>query len=233
MGSGKISSSPFSTPSKMARATDSGEALGMSRPRDISESTGPVRTACTLTPRPAKRARNDCGGTPGERPTRVSLSFSRLSAKIKLRRAGALRNAEVSNFLCFLFVSPTTVRDQPGGIVLSGPELKGHIHRAAVLGRRINRGCRSANASCSWADCVYVSDPHDKWGVVVGGATTRCSLQYSRDRFSALSILSRAALQDRRAGQRPQVLDRLSGRSLRVRMRQDLGRQVSAIVDLP
>jgi len=49
------------------------------------------------------------------------------------------------------------------------------------------------------------------------GATTRCSLQYSRDRFSALSILSRAALQDRRAGQRPQVLDRLSGRSLRVR----------------
>jgi hypothetical protein len=30
MGSGKISSSPFSTPSKMARATDSGEAFGTS-----------------------------------------------------------------------------------------------------------------------------------------------------------------------------------------------------------
>src|ERR1700694_4007833 len=29
MGSGKISSSPFSTPSKMARATDSGEALNV------------------------------------------------------------------------------------------------------------------------------------------------------------------------------------------------------------
>src|SRR6266704_2318642 len=45
IGSGKMSSSPFSTPSKMARATDSGEAFGMSRPRDISVSTGPVRTA--------------------------------------------------------------------------------------------------------------------------------------------------------------------------------------------
>jgi len=54
------------------------------------------------------------------------------------------------------------------------------------------------------------------------GSYHQVSLQYSRDRFSALSILSRAALQDRRAGQRPQVLDRLSGRSLRVRMRQDL-----------
>src|SRR6266566_4426338 len=31
MGSGKMSSSPFSTPPKMARATDSGEAFGMSR----------------------------------------------------------------------------------------------------------------------------------------------------------------------------------------------------------
>jgi hypothetical protein len=59
-GSGKISSSPFSTPSKMARATDSGEAFGASRPRDISVSTGPAMTACTLTPRPAKRARSDC-----------------------------------------------------------------------------------------------------------------------------------------------------------------------------
>ena len=45
MGSGKISSSPFSTPSKMARATDSGEAFGMSKPRVISVSVGPVRTA--------------------------------------------------------------------------------------------------------------------------------------------------------------------------------------------
>ena len=45
MGSGKISSCPFSTPSKMPRATDSGEALGMSRSWDISVSTGPVRTA--------------------------------------------------------------------------------------------------------------------------------------------------------------------------------------------
>src|SRR5216684_1749715 len=60
MGSGKMSSSPLSTPSRMARATDSGEAFGMSRPRDISVSTGPVRTACTLTPGPAKRARSDC-----------------------------------------------------------------------------------------------------------------------------------------------------------------------------
>src|SRR6266446_2957571 len=60
MGSGKMSSSPFSTPSKMARATDSGEAFGTSKPLDISVSTGPARTACTLTPCPAKRARSDC-----------------------------------------------------------------------------------------------------------------------------------------------------------------------------
>src|ERR1700682_4550716 len=59
-GSGKMSSSPFSTPSKIARATDSAAAFGISRPRDISVSTGPVNTACTLTPRSAKRARNDC-----------------------------------------------------------------------------------------------------------------------------------------------------------------------------
>ena len=38
MGSGKISSSPFSTPPKMARATDSGAALGMSKPRVMSVS---------------------------------------------------------------------------------------------------------------------------------------------------------------------------------------------------
>jgi len=45
MGSGKMSSSSFSTPSKMARATDSGEALGTLKPRAASVSTGPVRTA--------------------------------------------------------------------------------------------------------------------------------------------------------------------------------------------
>src|SRR5690348_9446184 len=62
MGSGKMSSSPSSTPSKMARATDSGEVFGMSRPRElgISVSTGPLNTACTRTPRPASRARSAC-----------------------------------------------------------------------------------------------------------------------------------------------------------------------------
>src|SRR5438552_17867791 len=60
VGSGNISSSPFSTPSKIARATDSGEAFGMYRPRDISVSTGPVSTAWTPTPRPANSARSDC-----------------------------------------------------------------------------------------------------------------------------------------------------------------------------
>ena len=55
-----MSSSPLSTPSKMARATDSGEALGMSKPRVMSVSVGPVRMAWTRTPRPASRARSDC-----------------------------------------------------------------------------------------------------------------------------------------------------------------------------
>jgi hypothetical protein len=59
MGSGKMSSSPFSTPSKMARATDSGEALGISKPRVMSVSVGPVSTAWTFTPCPARRARSD------------------------------------------------------------------------------------------------------------------------------------------------------------------------------
>ena len=59
MASGKMSSSPLSTASKMARATDSGEALGMSRPRVMSVSVGPVRTAWTRTPCPARRARSD------------------------------------------------------------------------------------------------------------------------------------------------------------------------------
>src|SRR5439155_2790664 len=39
IGSGKMSSSPFSTPSRMARATDSGDAFDMSRSRVISVST--------------------------------------------------------------------------------------------------------------------------------------------------------------------------------------------------
>src|SRR5262249_46302451 len=58
MGSGKMSSSPASTPSNMARATDSGEAFGISKPRVMSVSVGPVRTACTRTPRSASRARS-------------------------------------------------------------------------------------------------------------------------------------------------------------------------------
>src|SRR6267142_2811548 len=60
IGSGKISSSPFSTPSKISRAADSGEALGMSSSRVISVSIGPGRTACTRTPCPAKSARSAC-----------------------------------------------------------------------------------------------------------------------------------------------------------------------------
>jgi len=40
------------------------------------------------------------------------------------------------------------------------------------------------------ADRVHVPDPHVKWGVVVEG-TKRRPLRYSRDRFFALSILSR------------------------------------------
>src|ERR1700687_54261 len=43
MGSGKISSSPLSSPSKMACATDSAEAFGTSKARDMSVSTGPGR----------------------------------------------------------------------------------------------------------------------------------------------------------------------------------------------
>src|SRR4029077_2545784 len=60
-GSGKISSSSRSTPSKMARATDSAEVFGMSKPRVMSVSVGPVRTAWTLTPRAASRARREWG----------------------------------------------------------------------------------------------------------------------------------------------------------------------------
>src|SRR5262249_23184601 len=58
-GSGKISSSPAATPSKIACATDAGDALGTSRSRDISVSVGPVSTACTATPCGARRARCD------------------------------------------------------------------------------------------------------------------------------------------------------------------------------
>src|SRR5262249_606979 len=58
-GSGKISSSPRSIPSKMPRATDSGELFGISSPRTMSVSIGPAMTACTFT-RPAKMARSDC-----------------------------------------------------------------------------------------------------------------------------------------------------------------------------
>jgi hypothetical protein len=54
-----MSSSPCSMPSRIALATDSGELFGISRSRVMSVSTGPVRTACTRTPRPASSARSD------------------------------------------------------------------------------------------------------------------------------------------------------------------------------
>jgi len=60
VGSGKMSSSPFSKPSKMRSAADSGEAFGISNPRFISVSTGPRTTAWTVTPCPAKSALSDC-----------------------------------------------------------------------------------------------------------------------------------------------------------------------------
>jgi hypothetical protein len=44
--------------SRMARATDCGEALGMSRSRVISVSVGPVSTAWTARP-PGQQARSD------------------------------------------------------------------------------------------------------------------------------------------------------------------------------
>src|SRR5262249_39726279 len=53
-GSGKMSSSPFCTPSKIPRATDSGVALGMSNPRFMSVSVGPRYTPCTATHWPAR-----------------------------------------------------------------------------------------------------------------------------------------------------------------------------------
>src|SRR5437879_12234281 len=60
VGSGKISSSPFSKPSKMPTAADSVETFGMLKPRFISVSTGPRTTAWTVTPWPAKSALSDC-----------------------------------------------------------------------------------------------------------------------------------------------------------------------------
>src|SRR6476469_7527745 len=60
IGSGKMSSSPRSTPSRMARATDSADAFGISKPRVMSVSVGPVRTAWTPTPCAASSARSDC-----------------------------------------------------------------------------------------------------------------------------------------------------------------------------
>jgi hypothetical protein len=59
-GSGKISSSPLSIPSKMPAAAYSGEAFGISKPRFISVSMGPRMTAWTITPLPAKIALSDC-----------------------------------------------------------------------------------------------------------------------------------------------------------------------------
>src|SRR6266498_1268059 len=59
-GSGKISCSPLSNPSKMPCAAVSAEAFGISKPRLISVSIGPRKTAWTVTPWPAKNALNDC-----------------------------------------------------------------------------------------------------------------------------------------------------------------------------
>jgi hypothetical protein len=153
MGSGKISSSPFSTPVKMARATDSGEPFGMSRPRDISVSTGPVRTtACTLTVRPKERATIVAARRENGRQGSLLASLA-YPPKSSLDERVPLCNAEVSNFLCFLFVSPTTVRDQPGGIVLSGPE------RGVVLSRPELKGHRFTGPLCWEGGQTVTVDP--------------------------------------------------------------------------
>ena len=52
-----MSSSSFSTPSRMAPATDSRVALGISKPRVISVSVYPVNTAWTAMPFSASKAR--------------------------------------------------------------------------------------------------------------------------------------------------------------------------------
>src|SRR5262249_52958198 len=57
---GKISPPPFSNPSRMPTAADSGEAFGISKPRFMSVSMGPRKTAWTVTPSPARSALNDC-----------------------------------------------------------------------------------------------------------------------------------------------------------------------------
>src|SRR5258708_5321347 len=59
VGSGKISSPPFSARSKRVCVTDSGEAFGTWKPQVMSVSVGAVRTAWTLTARTARRARRD------------------------------------------------------------------------------------------------------------------------------------------------------------------------------
>ena len=46
--------------SKMPCAAVSADAFGISRPRFISVSIGPRMTAWTVTPWPARNARNDC-----------------------------------------------------------------------------------------------------------------------------------------------------------------------------
>jgi hypothetical protein len=68
---------------------------------------------------------------------------------------------------------------------------RGQIHIAVVPEGRISRGYRSPNASCSGADRVHVPDPHVKRGVVVGEVPTGILGGNSRDRFTALYILSR------------------------------------------
>src|SRR3954454_16119769 len=60
IGSGKMSSSPARTASKIAPATDSADAFGTANSRDLSVSIGPASTAWTLTPRAARSARSDC-----------------------------------------------------------------------------------------------------------------------------------------------------------------------------
>lgn len=85
-----MSSSPISVPSKIARATDSGEAFGTSRLRDISVSTGPARTAWTLTPCPAKRARKDCvkERDADEVADMLELTLGSVNSALKRARAG-------------------------------------------------------------------------------------------------------------------------------------------------
>ena len=59
IGSGKMSSSPCSIRSRVARATSSGGVFGISSARTMSVSIGPGITAYTLTPRAVSSARSD------------------------------------------------------------------------------------------------------------------------------------------------------------------------------